>query len=186
MPAKLAPAPCHLSSLRSLSSAALGRPTGAAGVAAGLQFQCGAESGRSRYQNAFAAGADCRRSATYRCGPKLIGRRDRRQPRRPATQRRHQVSGSGNGAGRGIRTPDPIITNDVLYQLSYAGVAQGSRSISGDPHPDNGGRVRCQDRLRIRMITSTPSSTVPSGSRGIALISTAPGSTSNSWPVSQL
>jgi hypothetical protein len=27
----------------------------------------------------------------------------------------------GNGAARGIRTPDPIITNDVLYQLSYCG-----------------------------------------------------------------
>jgi hypothetical protein len=26
------------------------------------------------------------------------------------------------GAARGIRTPDPIITNDVLYQLSYCGV----------------------------------------------------------------
>src|SRR6516164_10600848 len=25
------------------------------------------------------------------------------------------------GAARGIRTPDPIITNDVLYQLSYCG-----------------------------------------------------------------
>ena len=30
--------------------------------------------------------------------------------------------GSGNGAGEGTRTPDPIITNDVLYQLSYTGV----------------------------------------------------------------
>ena len=29
---------------------------------------------------------------------------------------------SRNGAARGIRTPDPIITNDVLYQLSYCGV----------------------------------------------------------------
>src|SRR5215211_575747 len=27
------------------------------------------------------------------------------------------------GAARGIRTPDPIITNDVLYQLSYCGNA---------------------------------------------------------------
>ena len=27
------------------------------------------------------------------------------------------------GAARGIRTPDPIITNDVLYQLSYCGAA---------------------------------------------------------------
>ena len=30
------------------------------------------------------------------------------------------------GAAREIRTPDPIITNDVLYQLSYCGpVEQG-------------------------------------------------------------
>ena len=28
------------------------------------------------------------------------------------------------GAARGTRTPDPIITNDVLYQLSYCGVAR--------------------------------------------------------------
>ena len=26
-----------------------------------------------------------------------------------------------NGAAEGTRTPDPIITNDVLYQLSYCG-----------------------------------------------------------------
>ena len=26
-----------------------------------------------------------------------------------------------DGAGEGTRTPDPIITNDVLYQLSYTG-----------------------------------------------------------------
>jgi hypothetical protein len=30
-----------------------------------------------------------------------------------------------NGAARGIRTPDPIITNDVLYRLSYCGYARG-------------------------------------------------------------
>ena len=28
------------------------------------------------------------------------------------------------GAARGIRTPDPVITNDVLYQLSYCGERQ--------------------------------------------------------------
>ena len=28
----------------------------------------------------------------------------------------------GSGAGEGTRTTDPIITNDVLYQLSYTGV----------------------------------------------------------------
>ena len=27
-----------------------------------------------------------------------------------------------NGAARGTRTPDPVITNDVLYQLSYCGI----------------------------------------------------------------
>jgi hypothetical protein len=27
------------------------------------------------------------------------------------------------GAARGIRTPDPIITNDVLYRLSYCGIS---------------------------------------------------------------
>ena len=29
----------------------------------------------------------------------------------------------------GIRTPDPIITNDVLYQLSYCGAALGKRDL---------------------------------------------------------
>ena len=29
--------------------------------------------------------------------------------------------GEKNGAAEGTRTPDPIITNDVLYQLSYSG-----------------------------------------------------------------
>ncbi len=32
------------------------------------------------------------------------------------------VPGS-DGAGRGTRTPDPEITNHVLYQLSYTGVS---------------------------------------------------------------
>ena len=30
-----------------------------------------------------------------------------------------------DGAARGIRTPDPLITNEVLYQLSYCGGAAG-------------------------------------------------------------
>ena len=29
--------------------------------------------------------------------------------------------GGHSGAAEGTRTPDPIITNDVLYQLSYSG-----------------------------------------------------------------
>jgi hypothetical protein len=34
---------------------------------------------------------------------------------------------SSAGAARGIRTPDPVITNDVLYQLSYCGEPCGKR-----------------------------------------------------------
>src|ERR1700757_1050886 len=39
-----------------------------------------------------------------------------------------------NGAARGIRTPDPVITNDVLYRLSYCGGPCGKNAchlISG-------------------------------------------------------
>ena len=36
-----------------------------------------------------------------------------------------------DGAAEGTRTPDPIITNDVLYQLSYSGVPAGL--IAGFP-----------------------------------------------------
>ena len=34
--------------------------------------------------------------------------------------RRHRAK--RNGAAEGTRTPDPIITNDVLYQLSYSSI----------------------------------------------------------------
>jgi hypothetical protein len=45
------------------------------------------------------------------------------------------------GAARGARTPDPVITNDVLYQLSYCGgpwgrsrhAASNALVISGMP-----------------------------------------------------
>jgi hypothetical protein len=33
-----------------------------------------------------------------------------------------QVPRKEAGAARGIRTPDPVITNDVLYRLSYCGI----------------------------------------------------------------
>ena len=41
------------------------------------------------------------------------------------------------GAARGIRTPDPVITNDVLYQLSYCGfgaVIAGEARIIKEKH----------------------------------------------------
>ena len=34
-----------------------------------------------------------------------------------------------DGAGEGTRTPDPIITNDVLYQLSYTGILLASWAV---------------------------------------------------------
>lgn len=40
--------------------------------------------------------------------------------------------GEGSGAAEGIRTPDPIITNDVLYRLSYRGDLCRSRDREGD------------------------------------------------------
>lgn len=36
------------------------------------------------------------------------------------------LSGEEFGAAEGTRTPDPIITNDVLYQLSYSGALLAS------------------------------------------------------------
>ncbi len=42
------------------------------------------------------------------------------------------------GAAREIRTPDPIITNDVLYQLSYCGSIRPK--VHARPKPDRGGR----------------------------------------------
>ena len=49
------------------------------------------------------------------------------------------INGWRYGAARGIRTPDPLITNEVLYQLSYCGVAAGSGGASG--------RRRCLCRI---------------------------------------
>ena len=37
----------------------------------------------------------------------------------------------GSGAAEGTRTPDPIITNDVLYQLSYSGILLLSKPAGG-------------------------------------------------------
>ncbi len=37
------------------------------------------------------------------------------------------IGGQKNGAAEGTRTPDPIITNDVLYQLSYSGILPALR-----------------------------------------------------------
>ncbi len=38
------------------------------------------------------------------------------------------VATSFSGAGEGIRTPDPLITNQMLYRLSYASNSRESRA----------------------------------------------------------
>ncbi len=40
----------------------------------------------------------------------------------PPLPNRPKIGGwlAASGAGEGIRTPDPLITNQMLYQLSYA------------------------------------------------------------------
>lgn len=40
----------------------------------------------------------------------------------PKTKRHDAEILEFTGAAEGTRTPDPIITNDVLYQLSYSGL----------------------------------------------------------------
>src|SRR3954454_15257600 len=49
------------------------------------------------------------------------------------------------GAARGIRTPDPVITNDVLYRLSYCGGPCGASGFAGDVAPViSGGERLCK------------------------------------------
>jgi hypothetical protein len=49
---------------------------------------------------------------------------------------RTAVAGLSYRADEGTRTPDPLLTMEVLYQLSYVGVFSGSRTGSG------GSRIR--------------------------------------------
>jgi hypothetical protein len=51
------------------------------------------------------------------------------------------------GAANRIRTCDPVITNDVLYQLSYCGGPCGAFSNGlKTPAPDNGHRPALQQK----------------------------------------
>jgi hypothetical protein len=58
----------------------------------------------------------------------------------PCIRAGHKV----RGAARGIRTPDPVITNDVLYQLSYCG---GTRTRS-DRYGDRDHRDRSRNEIQ--------------------------------------
>jgi hypothetical protein len=60
------------------------------------------------------------------------------------------------GAARGIRTPDPVITNDVLYQLSYCGGPCGGFGGSEAPAPDIGERPILQGSRRVPAAIDQP------------------------------
>ncbi len=60
------------------------------------------------------------------------------------------------GAGRRIRTDDLLITNQLLYQLSYAGVTWATMAAAG-------GLARGKDAVLFR-IPSTAEATLSSGS----------------------
>jgi hypothetical protein len=61
---------------------------------------------------------DTPRQGLGRCNGKRFNRRQMQRLQSTAVSRALH----GNGAAEGTRTPDPIITNDVLYQLSYCGI----------------------------------------------------------------
>ncbi|GEM_PF-4474238 len=53
------------------------------------------------------------------------------------------------GAARGIRTPGPIITNDVLYQLSYCGFREDSCwNLLVNAAPLSNAAARCAGPVR--------------------------------------
>ena len=56
------------------------------------------------------------------------------KPPNTAKQALSQYCLEVRGAARGTRTPDPVITNDVLYQLSYCGGPSKSVPHRGETH----------------------------------------------------
>ena len=57
------------------------------------------------------------------------------------------------GAAEGTRTPDPIITNDVLYQLSYSGtVGPPKLNSEGCEGFFNSSGLRLQARIGARRL----------------------------------
>ena len=95
-----------------------------------------------------------------------------------------------NGAGERNRTSDLLITNQLLYRLSYSGVRQGSikrRRLRKQKTTVSRQRIQCScAALRRRIMTSTPSATVPDGSSGRVSMASSEALMSLSSPVSTL
>src|SRR5690242_9776096 len=68
-----------------------------------------------------------------------------------------QLAIGNAGAARGTRTPDPVITNDVLYQLSYCGGPRGTRRPKGQNAcaPDIGHRPDWQGKAALSIAFSS-------------------------------
>src|SRR5260221_13344438 len=84
---------------------------------------------------------------------------------------------ASDGAGEWTRTTDLLITNQLLYQLSYASPRTAhegthyNKRVRQRRRPCRGNRRRAaalQDCGRVRMMISTPSATVPCGRGGKA------------------
>ena len=78
-------------------------------------------------QHKCTAGRRPRRARASRQISRGTGRRRTRDASAFCLEEEEKSGSSGkieeeSGAAEGTRTPDPIITNDVLYQLSYSGV----------------------------------------------------------------
>ena len=79
-------------------------------------------------------------AAVHQLGQTLSGaawpRRFETSTKEQRCSRRRDVSGLSLRADEGTRTPDPLLTMEVLYQLSYVGMFPGGRA------GDGGSRIR--------------------------------------------
>ena len=74
-----------------------------------------------------------------------------------------RVGQQNAGAARGIRTPDPIITNDVLYRLSYCG--PGAVITPGWGHCKQGLRSSAHRRGGREASRTTSATSLPASAR---------------------
>src|SRR6476620_6174668 len=63
---------------------------------------------------------------------------------------------AGRGGAEGTRTPDPLIANEVLSQLSYSPVPQGADNAQRPWRKSSGARRSCTGRLSLRAERSNP------------------------------
>ena len=75
---------------------------------------------------------------------------------RDAVRTPHLHLGWENGAANRTRTCDPVITNDVLYQLSYCGEPCAFGTCPKRPHLISGGRRFCKKNAGLLRANQPP------------------------------